>query len=219
MRTIINNGGGIHMKKTNKTNSPCTQCLDTQCHYVFEADPFLEWLVGILGPVMLGAKPAEILSFNHCEIDQQEKLKKIDLYFAQCFKMKMRRIPYPCGTVRILFYHPMSLEKALSDRRNLKFLKTMDYPDVYALEDYLDVLIEKMSDCKIPHEIGVFLGYPLKDVIGFMGDTRLKHAKTRGWRVYGDPRVSDAKFEEIQEAKCEIKTLLLTNHPLEIILN
>lgn len=196
----------------------CHQCSEIDCEYQHNDDPFLEWIVGILGPVILGVKPAEILSFNHCESDQKEKLNKIDQYLTRCLRMKMRRIPYPCGTVRILFYQPETLNKALLDRRNRKFLIQQGYPETYDMDLYLDHLIKKMSDCSFPHEIGVFLGYPLKDVIGFMGDKRLKHAKTRGWRIYGDPRVSDAKYDAICEAKCEIKTMLLTSHPLEIIL-
>ena len=37
-----------------------------------------------------------------------------------------------------------------------------------------------------PHEVGLFLGYPLEDVQGFEADSRaFKYAGT--WKVYGDP--------------------------------
>ncbi|BCA78889.1 DUF3793 family protein [Desulfuromonas sp. AOP6] len=41
-----------------------------------------------------------------------------------------------------------------------------------------------------PHEIGVFLGYPLKDVAAFMGWVSLPFSCQRLWKIYGDPRRS-----------------------------
>ena len=45
--------------------NPCQQCAETHCDCMHDEDPFLEWIVGILGPVILGAKPSEFLSFTH----------------------------------------------------------------------------------------------------------------------------------------------------------
>ncbi|SHK60846.1 Protein of unknown function [Tepidibacter formicigenes DSM 15518] len=58
-----------------------------------------------------------------------------------------------------------------------------------------------MKNGSIPDEIGVFLGYPLKDVMGFIGHPSLKLTKIKGWRVYGDSRLSDKRYMEFFNAR------------------
>jgi len=69
----------------------------------------------------------------------------------------------------------------------------------------------------IPHEIGIFLGYPLKDVIGFMGHPSLKLTKINGWNVYGDSRLSDEKYIKFNNAKQQIKKMLEKVSPEMIV--
>ena len=42
------------------------------------------------------------------------------------------------------------------------------------------------QDAKFPHEIGLFLGYPVKDVLGFMNSPEEGVKYTGFWKVYGD---------------------------------
>lgn len=53
-------------------------------------------------------------------------------------------------------------------------------------------------DC-FPHEIGVFLGYPLEDVIGFI-HYQGRECKFSGlWKVYGDEGETKKLFEKLQK--------------------
>jgi hypothetical protein len=54
---------------------------------------------------------------------------------------------------------------------------------------------------KIPHEIGLALGYPIKDVLGYMGFLPLPYTGNCGWRIYGDPIPSRMMSEECRWAK------------------
>lgn len=66
-------------------------------------------------------------------------------------------------------------------------------------EYYINQLESKLIYNNLPPEFGIFFGYPLKDVIGFIGHPSLKHIKTTAWKVYGNPKLSDevlAKFKE-----------------------
>jgi hypothetical protein len=54
----------------------------------------------------------------------------------------------------------------------------------------------------IPHEIGLALGYPAKDVLGYMGLQQLDFTACCGWRVYGDPLPSLAMSRACQDATC-----------------
>ena len=45
--------------------------------------------------------------------------------------------------------------------------------------------IEARLFCELPHEVGVFIGYPLKDVAGFMQRIPATPVRHGAWRVYG----------------------------------
>ena len=98
----------------------------------------------------------------------------------------------------------------------LNFLKFIGYPSNYDLDEYLNILIDKLNSDNFPHEIGIFLGYPLKDVVGFMGYGKYKFCKTRYWKVYGDESVSDAVYNKFISDRAKIKVLLENNSLSEL---
>lgn len=198
MIIVINEKGGVHMSR--KENKPiCFQQSN---------DSFIKWLVQTLGPVLLGAKPSEILSFPSNDKELTEKINKIHHHFGNCKKISFKIFHFNHKSTKVLFYKPISLEAALTDFRNARFLKSIGYPKEYSLESYLGHMIDKIKKGNIPDEIGLFLGYPLKDVIGFMGHPSLKLTKVNGWRVYGDAALSDQTYNEFLKAKATIKKLL-----------
>ncbi|QXM06859.1 DUF3793 family protein [Crassaminicella indica] len=180
-------------------------------------DNFIKWLVQILGPVILGAKPSELLSFPNNDKAFDEKIHKIHYYFRNCKKISYKIFPFSHQSTKVFFYQTKSLEAVLKDPRNARFLKSIGYPKVYNLEDYLNHMIDKIMQGTMPDEIGLFLGYPLKDVIGFMGHPSLRLTKVNGWRVYGDATLSDQTYNEFLKAKNQIKKLLAFSHIDQIL--
>lgn len=171
-------------------------------------DDFIKWLVQLLGPVILGAKPAEILSFPNHDNKLHEKINKIQNSFKHCKKISYKIFHFNHKSTKVFFYNTVSLDTVLNDYKNAKFLKTINYPKAYSLDSYIEHMIDKMMRGTIPDEIGIFLGYPLKDVLGFMGHPSLKLTKINGWRVYGDTKISDKRYHEFLNAKNKIKNLL-----------
>ena len=51
-----------------------------------------------------------------------------------------------------------------------------------------------------PHEIGVFLGYPLEDVVGFIRHRGKCFTCCGCWKSYGDPAAARQHFDQL--AKC-----------------
>ncbi len=91
-------------------------------------------------------------------------------------------------------------------RRDLKkpgvgeFLKKQGYP-TSTLGDTLSQLRQKLLTQEFPHEIGIFLGYPLDDVKGFI-QNRGKNCKCAGcWKVYGDPSQAEKLFAQYQKCR------------------
>ncbi|MFT9494062.1 DUF3793 family protein [Anaerosolibacter sp.] len=181
------------------------------------SDDFIKWLVQLLGPVLLGVKPAEILSFPKNNQEGLNKMEIIKQVFQYCSKVGYKEVTISNRCTKLFFYHKASLNQALSDSRNLKFLRQLGYANNYDMEDYLNLLLNKVHSGEIPDEIGLFLGYPLKDVIGFIGHSSLKLTKIKGWRVYGDPRLSDEKYHSFMMAKNHVKKMLEYSTPIYIV--
>jgi hypothetical protein len=194
----------------NRNNTGC-YCLNNS------SDDYIKWLVQLLGPVLLGVKPAEILSFPQTNQDGINKMEIVKQVFHYCSKIGYKEVTLSNRCTKLLFYHKDSLNQTLSDSRNLKFLRQLGYSKQYDMEDYLKLLLDKMQSGEIPDEIGLFLGYPLKDVIGFIGHASLKLTKIKGWRVYGDPRLSDEKYNSFIQAKDHMKMMLEYCTPIHIV--
>ena len=58
------------------------------------------------------------------------------------------------------------------------------------LDTILEELASRLTDRSFPHEIGLFLGYPLKDVAAFMGLTSIPFTCQGPWKIYGDSNTS-----------------------------
>ena len=110
------------------------------------------------------------------------------------------------------------MKKNLEDKRNVRFLLEGGYPPQVDVDAYLDRLALNISYGPIPHEIGLFLGYPLKDVLGYIGHPSLKLSKIKGWKVYRNPKISDTIYEGIEGAKRVIRDQLLPYEPDKVLL-
>lgn len=62
------------------------------------------------------------------------------------------------------------------------------------LEETAAVLDQLQARCRqregFPHEVGIFLGYPLKDVAAFLGWVALPFATQGPWKIYGNAEPS-----------------------------
>lgn len=109
---------------------------------------------------------------------------------------------------QVLFYNLPTLDRVLKEKPVQRFLTVSGYPSPYSLEKYVEYLVNKMRWGRTYYEIGVFLGYPLKDVIGFMGYSPLKFTGIKGWRYYGDRALSEKIYARYQKAREEVRELL-----------
>lgn len=52
------------------------------------------------------------------------------------------------------------------------------------------------------------MGYPLKDVVGFMGYGNYELQKTKYWRVYGNTEISDRIYNNFLEDRKKMRDIL-----------
>ncbi len=59
--------------------------------------------------------------------------------------------------------------------------------------------MRRFSECDFPHEIGFFLGYPAKDVIGFINHKGENYLARGMWKVYDNVEHAEKKFRSYEK--------------------
>lgn len=94
----------------------------------------------------------------------------------------------------IYVYRPDQLATRLAQPEILAFLKERGYAGP-ALEGALETLARRLGQGEeFPHEIGVFLGYPLVDVLGFIAHGGREFCCLGCWKAYSDAEQARRTF-------------------------
>jgi hypothetical protein len=102
---------------------------------------------------------------------------------------------------RVVIYDRSKVQKALSETPRW-FFEKLGYPHDVEPEEFLEKVGRRWrAKSRIPHEIGLALGYPVKDVLGYMGLVPLPCTGICGWRIYGNPEPSLSKSLEYKKAR------------------
>lgn len=115
----------------------------------------------------------------------------------------------------IYVYRRSALEDTLSDPEIQSFLRDYGYDvcsccsgctsDQCSIENCLKHLEARISggesgsEMEFPHEIGIFLGYPLEDVTGFICNKGRNCKYTGTWKVYGDASSARKAFSKFNK--------------------
>jgi hypothetical protein len=172
------------------------------------ADKEFQELLLRLSPTILGVKPAELINIKFKTL---EKLHDSFKGYSELEYIEVRDFPH-LNRKQLFFYHKESLREVIAGKANQKFLIKIGYPSAFDINIYLDIIIKKLQSDTFPHEIGIFLGYPLKDVIGYMGLSPLKLVKINGWRYYGSENLSVMHYKRFVKAR-DVFRVFLNNLP------
>lgn len=172
-------------------------------------------LIGHCAPTLAGIKVGSLFSYHYNSsfnaiselIEVNHKLNERGIYVTV---LKWR------GTSALVYvYRKSHLENQLKNQEVMSLLSAYGYKN-NELENNLRHLISRLSDDgSFPHEIGVFLGYPLTDVIGFI-DHKGENCKFCGlWKVYSDEYEAKKLFEKLK--KCSRVYLKLFSEGRSIV--
>ncbi|KYZ77983.1 hypothetical protein AXX12_00095 [Anaerosporomusa subterranea] len=183
-----------------------------------EINRFMEWLATELAPTILGSKPATVLSFR--DSAYQATLAIWRQHGCEVLKntlVQFLPLRYGPNLEIVLFYRIDVLEKCITDDLHICFLRELGYPVDEGVDKCLALLHERFSH-SCPHEVGVLLGIPLKDVLGFMDRTDLQLTCRKEWCVYGNPDASLAVMGNFAGDKSFVSCLIARGaNPYEIL--
>lgn len=172
-------------------------------------------------PVLTGIKPASMFSCplksaHCCGNPACTSLKLVDFFLAygDC-KNRLSRLGIEMTildqrerSALVFVYRSSHLLRTISSKESAELLGTLGY-DASDVNKSLSILAQRIDvanpssgrrrTCSFPHEIGVFLGYPVEDVIGFMENQGDNYLVCGCWKAYSN--ASDAitcfcRFEE-----------------------
>lgn len=156
---------------------------------------FEQMLASHSAPTLLGVKCANLFAVNQTELS----LTDIRMYFQSQSALKYVSVRFlcRCGERALLYvYHKELLEMWLSDERVLSFLEEYGYDRKLSTDEMLDILAQRISCYDFPHEMGIFLGYPVDDVIGFIENRGANCIFCGFWKVYSDPETARKTFDK-----------------------
>ena len=137
-------------------------------------------------PSMAGIKAADLISWPGEPEDTLKLLGDFNRSMAPT-GIKLRRMCFCRGRSLILVYRESRLVEYLSRNEVSVLLEQEGYPVEDGLEAMLDHLAQQMLDVPgFPHEVGLFLGYPVEDVEGFRKNDGRNFKFSGLWKVYSD---------------------------------
>ena len=121
-----------------------------------------------------------------------------------------------------LLFHREKLEKCLKTKGARELLTGLGYTDL-EFGQILRNFQKRFCDCRVqgekfPHEIGLLLGYPLEDVIGFIENEGRNYLYSGYWKVYADVERKVELFEAYEKAKDTLIYLLAIDMPMRKIM-
>lgn len=169
--------------------------LDLTWNFPDERDCLASFLALETAEVLAGVKPANLVQLRNRRQHCGRNLHQLWRLYSEVL---LADSPLQALTLRqkengdlMLFYAPELLRSHLQQPETAAFLRQLGYLAPDNLQTTLVELLDRFyTGTDIPHEIGIFLGYPLKDVAGFMGCSDTPCTACRQWRIYGDPAPS-----------------------------
>jgi len=111
--------------------------------------------------------------------------------------------------VVILFFHNQLLEGIIEDSDNIEFLKRFGYDSEMNLIEVLQHLSSRFVE-QCPHEVGLFLGYHLEDVVEYIKETDGKGIVVGYWKVYTKAEEAISKFKRYDQARATVTEGILS---------
>jgi hypothetical protein len=174
-----------------------------------EIDYLANRIVLACSAVLLGSKPACTVT-----LQKQKYTDTIGIWnkhkntIRENSRLSYFELKHTDKFIVILIYDRFRLKSCVCANDAASFLDSLGYRYYYSIDQKLDMLKSKFQQ-GIPHEIGIFLGLPLKDVLGFMGFNGLECTMSLGWKFYGNPAPSLELFTGYEDCRRKIIKMLI----------
>ncbi|MGL4791114.1 MAG: DUF3793 family protein [Anaerotignaceae bacterium] len=158
-------------------------------------------LVFHCAPTLAGLKSGSLFCLHYKEFSEIQLYLTYwnDLLNRKGVTLKILRISK--DNVLIYVYRHAKIVKDLENKHIKTFLEQLGYNC-----NNIDLMLEHLSSRivsqnEFPHEIGLFLGYPFEDVIGFIENKGQNHKCVGCWKVYSNEETARNRFALYKKCK------------------
>lgn len=171
-------------------------------------------------PVLAGLKPAGL--FRYETRDCADLARRVRSWNEQLNGKGLRvRVMKGCARTHrflIYVYREAQLSAVLADKAVQEFLRQEGY-QLPAEQEQTGALLNQLSrrlccQAEFPHEIGVFLGYPLPDVVGFIENRGQNFTCCGCWKSYGEPAAARRRFDQLSKCTAVYLRLFHSGTPI-----
>ncbi|MGI6254688.1 MAG: DUF3793 family protein [Acutalibacter sp.] len=150
-------------------------------------------------PTLAGLKTASLF----CVPAQGDWQAQVDQWdrFLRGKGLTLRMLRRQGERVLLYLYRPAQLQRDLHRPGVLGFLTQYGYR-ASSVEEVVERLRQRLEESTgFPHEVGLFLGYPLEDVVGFIRHGG-KNCKCSGcWKVYSNELEARKRFAKLDKCR------------------
>ncbi len=179
-----------------------------------------DYLISIIAfgaaPTIRGKKPSSLVSLNNSKRNLFKLWKRYGEEICQELSLESYEIKDKEDDLLVLFFKRPMLKWYVDNKRNFPLLSTMGYDKAMNLDDKLAILKKRFEDF-CPHEVGVFLGIPIEDIVGFIEHKGQSCLMCRYWKVYHKPERARILFDIYDEAKSSIAQAVINKKLKEVV--
>ena len=155
-------------------------------------------LVEQCAPTLVGLKPASLFRYQPGPSDEGRVplARWKGVLAARGIRVRVLKACPRTGAWMIYLYREAWITRILCQPEIQDFLRRQGYRPEEGCQAMLTRLSRQLClEEDYPHEIGVFLGYPLEDVEGFIRHRGRDFTCCGYWKVYGDAAAAQRRFD------------------------
>ena len=152
-------------------------------------------LISLAAATLCGVKPASLVSFSKAIFVQECAKVAAWNRFLHTTGKRIRAVRRGEELFLVFIYDQWLLEATLLQEGVSSYLEHKGYDVRGGVDGVLQELFLRLArDRQFPHEVGVFLGYPLEDVVAYERYAGTKAKFCGSWAVYGDVVAAQAQM-------------------------
>lgn len=162
---------------------------------------FEEYLIMHCSPTLASLKVASLFLYPFAS--KEELYESVTVWNEQFDKkgISISILRENKETALIYVYRRDALARELSKPEIVDFLSKQNYIARDVMQMLAQLRQRLLTSEEFPHEIGVFLGYPLSDVRGFIENHGNNCIGMGDWKVYGDLNEAQKAFAKFKKCR------------------
>ena len=176
-----------------------------------DKDFLLNYIRYKISPTLKGIKPSYLMIFGkNKNRDFFNVWKEYKDYIKTNLNIEFIELKETDKSIHVLFYKSKILKNILKTETNRKFLSYFGYKNFDMIEECL-IQLRNRYELSCSHEIGVFLGYPVHDVVHFIYPTKKECLLNGYWKVFKDKENAEKVFNAYDNCRLEIYNYMNKN--------